>query len=75
MIGEVEHEKAILVKRVILTPWCVCNTGNEFFNEQKYHDAVKHHTAKKKSKRLEVNSNHLMCVTVLYKGSIFDCLN
>ncbi|WZZ89218.1 hypothetical protein YC2023_117797 [Brassica napus] len=35
---------SILVKRVILTSFCVCNTGNKLFKEQEYHDAVRHHT-------------------------------
>ena len=34
---------SILVKRVILTSFCVCNTGNKLFKEQEYHDAVRHY--------------------------------
>ncbi|KAL0710795.1 hypothetical protein Bca4012_017773 [Brassica carinata] len=35
----------ILVKRVILTSFCVCSTtGNELLKEQEYHDVVRHHT-------------------------------
>ena len=61
--------KYILVKQVILTSCCVCNTDTELFREQWYHDVVRHHT-----ETIKINPQDprvspvliLLCVSLLF---------